>query len=204
MRADVATQASLTNEEHLTIVSALTIGIPGFFLALSPGAPRAHPGFVRRVLAFTVPAGLVVATVTLMTYLVARGPAQATTAQARTAATLVLVAMGLVVLVMVARPLNAARAVLFGCMTCGAALIWAVPLSRRVFALEWPPAPALWAAAGIVVLAVPILWELVGVGDRLEGRLRPAMLEGWAATTSTVVRALSEQQESNDGFDRAR
>ena len=69
---------------HLTIVSTLTIGVPGFFLALSAGAPRAHPGFVRRVLAFTLPAGFVAATVTLITYLVARGPAQATTAQART------------------------------------------------------------------------------------------------------------------------
>jgi hypothetical protein len=42
---------------HLTIISTLTIGVPGFFLALAPGAPRARPGFTRRVLAFTVPAG---------------------------------------------------------------------------------------------------------------------------------------------------
>jgi cation-transporting ATPase E len=68
---------------HLTIVSTLTIGVPGFFLALSSGSPRAQPGFVRRVLAFTVPAGAVVATVTLLTYLVARGPAHATTAHDR-------------------------------------------------------------------------------------------------------------------------
>ena len=162
---------------HLTIVSTLTIGVPGFFLALSAGAPRAHPGFVRRVLAFTLPAGFVVATVTLMTYLVARGPAQATTAQARTAATLALVAIGLAVLVLVARPLNAARAVLVGCMVGAAVLIWAVPLSRRIFALDWPPEAALWAAAGLVVVAVPILWLLVGAGARLEVRFRPAGLE---------------------------
>jgi magnesium-transporting ATPase (P-type) len=167
---------------HLTIVSTLTIGVPGFFLALSAGAPRAHPGFVRRVLAFTLPAGFVAATVTLITYLVARGPAQATTAQARTAATLALVAIGLAVLVLVARPLNAARAVLVGCMAGGAVLIWAVPLSRRIFALEWPPEAALWAMAGIVVLTVPILWKLVGVGARLEGRFRPATLEGSGST----------------------
>ncbi len=180
---------------HLTIVSTLTIGIPGFFLALSSGAPRAHPGFVRRVFAFTLPAGLVAAAVTLMTYLVARGPAQATTAQARTAATLALVAIGLVVLVLVARPLNAARAVLVGCMACGAALIWAVPLSRRVFALEWPPAPALWAAAGIAVLAVPVLWELVRVGARLEGRARPAPSDVSGSTAAADVPALAEQRE---------
>ena len=38
---------------HLTIISTLTIGVPGFFLALAPGAPRARPGFTRRVLEFT-------------------------------------------------------------------------------------------------------------------------------------------------------
>ena len=47
-----------------------------------------------------LPAGVVAAAVTLLTYVVARGPAQATTAQARTAATLALVAIGLAVLVL--------------------------------------------------------------------------------------------------------
>ena len=42
---------------HLTIISTLTIGVPGFFLALGRGAPRARPGFTRRVLSFTIPAG---------------------------------------------------------------------------------------------------------------------------------------------------
>jgi hypothetical protein len=36
--------------------------------------------------------------------------------------------------------------------------------------------------AGIVVLTVPILWKLVGVGARLEGRFRPATLEGSGST----------------------
>ena len=162
---------------HLTIVSTLTIGVPGFFLALSSGSPRAQPGFVRRVLAFTVPAGAVVATVTLLTYLVARGPTHATTAQARTAATLGLVAIGLAVLVLVARPLNRAKAVLVGCMAGGAALTWAVPVSRRVFSLEWPPAGALWATAGIVIVAIPLLWFLVAMGARLEDRLSPPLLQ---------------------------
>ncbi len=163
---------------HLTIVSTLTIGIPGFFLALSSGAPPAHPGFVRRVLVFTVPAGVVAATVTLLTYLVARGPAHATTAQARTAAALALVAIGLAVLVLVARPLNAAWPVLVGCMAGGAALIWALPLSRRIFRFESPPADALWATAGIVLVALPVLWIPVGTGARLGARLRPPKSEG--------------------------
>jgi cation-transporting ATPase E len=167
---------------HLTIVSTLTIGVPGFFLALSSGSPRAHPGFVRRVLAFTIPAGIVAATVTLLAYTVARGPVQATTAEARTAATIALVAIGLVVLALVARPLNAAREMLVGSMAAGAALVWAVPLSRRVFALEWPPAAALWATAGIVVVSIPILWFASGLSGRFEERVATPTFEGSRST----------------------
>jgi len=163
---------------HLTIVSTLTIGVPGFFLALASGSPRARPGFVWCVLAFTIPAGVVAAAVTLSTYLVARGPAHATTAQARTAATLSLVAIGLAVLVLAARPLNAARAILVGSMAGGAVLIFTVSLSRRIFTLEWPPSAAVLSTIGIVLVAIPVLWILVNAGTRLERRRRPPMSEG--------------------------
>src|SRR6266540_2541063 len=46
---------------QLTLVGSLTIGIPGFFLALEPNLRRARPDLVRRVLAFAAPAGLVAA-----------------------------------------------------------------------------------------------------------------------------------------------
>jgi cation-transporting ATPase E len=162
---------------HLTIVSTLTIGVPGFFLALSSSSPRAQPGFVRRVLAFTVPAGTVAATATLLSYLVTRESTDAVAAQARTAATLALVAIGLAVLVLVARPLNTAKAALVGCMAGGAALTWALPVSRRIFSLEWPPSGALWYTAGIVLVTLPLLWILVARGARLEDRLSPRLLQ---------------------------
>ena len=57
---------------HLTIVSTFTIGIPGFFLALAGGAPRAVSGFAKRVFVFTLPAGIAAATATLAVYSVAR------------------------------------------------------------------------------------------------------------------------------------
>lgn len=46
---------------HLTLVSALTIGIPGFFLALMPNTERFRPGFFNRVLLFAIPAGVIAA-----------------------------------------------------------------------------------------------------------------------------------------------
>ena len=57
---------------HLTLVSAVTIGIPAFFLALGPNKRRYIPGFLRRVLRFAVPAGAVSGIVVLVSYLLAR------------------------------------------------------------------------------------------------------------------------------------
>ena len=57
---------------HLTLVSAVTIGIPAFFLALGPNKRRYIPGFLRRVLRFAVPAGVVSGVVVLVSYLLAR------------------------------------------------------------------------------------------------------------------------------------
>ena len=49
---------------HLTIIDTLAIGVPAFFLALAPNRRRYLPGFVGRVLRFTVPAGLIIAAAT--------------------------------------------------------------------------------------------------------------------------------------------
>ena len=51
---------------HLTLIGALTIGIPSFFLALAPNDERARPGFLPRVLRFTIPAGSLAAIATFL------------------------------------------------------------------------------------------------------------------------------------------
>ena len=44
---------------QLTLISTVTIGIPGFVLALGPNKRRYVPGFLRRVLRFAIPTGIV-------------------------------------------------------------------------------------------------------------------------------------------------
>jgi cation-transporting ATPase E len=137
---------------HLTLVSSLTIGIPGFFLALEPSTQRSHPGFVRRTLTFAVPAGLAAATATLAAYQVA-DVANVPQDQARTTATLALAGIGLVVLALAARPLSRPRGLLLAAMAGAFAVVLAVPFLRVFFALDLPPLPvALTALALDVVL----------------------------------------------------
>jgi cation-transporting ATPase E/undecaprenyl-diphosphatase len=191
---------------HLTIVSTLTIGIPGFFLALAPNARRFQPGFVRRVLNFAVPAGLVAAAATFSAYAAARAEG-VSLPQARTTATVVLFGVGLWVVTLLARPVTRSRGALEASMAGAFAVVLAVPSLRGFFALEIPPLDVVFSAAGITAGAVAVLeagrwavteWDRRGrtaiVGRALsrtlgllERRLRP---EGALGLTLTVSLAL--------------
>ncbi|MBW4079460.1 MAG: HAD-IC family P-type ATPase, partial [Acidobacteria bacterium] len=149
---------------HLTIVSTLTIGLSGFFLALAKSAPRSSPGFVEKVLSFTLPVGVILGLATLGVYEVARF-SNATLDQQHTVALLELCALGFAVLVLVARPLNALRVtlvvVMAGTLVAGLSVGWA----RRVFALSMPSTELL-LVAGLVALAALVLM-LVALGTTL-------------------------------------
>jgi len=163
---------------HLTIISTLTIGIPGFFLALAPGAPRARPGFTRRVLAFTIPAGTATAMAALASYAIVRampgagaaGPG-GTSDAARTAAMLAVFTMGLWVLGLVAGRQTVSRIFLVAAMTLCLVPLFAIPLARRILALQLPPAGAIAAEAAVVLAAIAALtlWRRFGPGHRDQG-----------------------------------
>ncbi len=122
---------------QLTIVSSLTIGIPAFVLALAPNTQRYRSGFLGRVLALAVPAGLVAGTATLLTrqWLVIAG---APDGQVTTAATLVLVVAGLWLLTLTARPLLGWRLGLIILMGSLAVLGVLIAPVREFFLLQWP------------------------------------------------------------------
>ncbi|WP_273118670.1 HAD-IC family P-type ATPase [Actinomyces dentalis] len=153
---------------QLTIVSSLTIGIPAFVLALAPNRRRYRSGFLRRVLVLSVPAGLVAGACTLAarTWLAAVGAAEG---QVTTGATLVLVACGLALLTLTARPLWGWRLGLIVLMGAIAVMGVLVAPVRAFFLLEWP-APTTWLVIAVMTGVVVALMHLVGsLGPRLAG-----------------------------------
>ena len=119
---------------NFTVIDTLTIGVPGFFLALAPNTRRYLPGFVDRVLRFAIPAGATVAVVTFVAYGLARD--DRVIREARTAALVVVLIVGLYVLMVLARPFTKYRALLVGAMTTAAVLVVVVPWFRHFFALR--------------------------------------------------------------------
>ncbi len=137
---------------HLTLIGALTIGIPSFFLALAPNNERARPGFLRRVLRFTIPAGTLAAVGTFLAYVLAREEPGVTLPEARTAATMVLLWIGFLVLSVIAAPLTTWRLALVWAMPGLFALAMGLELSREFFALYPPPLIVWLAGFGIAAL----------------------------------------------------
>ncbi|MDF1594570.1 MAG: HAD-IC family P-type ATPase [Acidimicrobiia bacterium] len=149
---------------HLTLVGSITIGIPGFFLALEPTARRAQRGFVGRVMRFAVPVGAVAALSTFAAY----GLAQIEDVglvESRTMATLVLVAVGLFALTVVCRPLTTSRKWLIWSMAglFGITLLWGS--LREFYGLDLPRAIVVFAAIGIASLTGTLMY-LALVGSR--------------------------------------
>jgi len=137
---------------HLTLVGALTIGIPSFFLALAPNTERARPGFLRRVLRFSLPAGAVTAVATFLAYALVSEQPGISLEEAQTTATMVLAWVGLLIVGIVAKPLAPSRLMLIWGMAATFLAVLLIPATRDFFALELPPAVDWLAAFGIAAI----------------------------------------------------
>jgi len=133
---------------QLTLIGSFSIGLPGFFLALAPNESLVRPGFLERVLRFSIPAGAVAGAVTYGLYEWVRRLDDVVLAEARTAATMTLLAVGLTILVLISRPLKPWKVGLAAAMAASYALVMAIPFGRNYFQLDLPPGPA-WAGVAI-------------------------------------------------------
>ncbi|MEU6231801.1 HAD-IC family P-type ATPase [Kitasatospora sp. NPDC047058] len=149
---------------HSTVLSTLTIGVPAFFLALAPNNERARTGFVRRVLRFAVPGGIIAGTATFVAYALARAN-HATDLEADTSvATLTLFLVALWVLAIVARPYNWWRLLLIGTMAGAFALVLMVPALSDFFELSLAGTRDPWIAVVIALIAgvtLEITWRFM-------------------------------------------
>jgi len=172
---------------HVSFVGWFTIGIPASILALAPNAERARPGFLKRVMSFSMPSGVVVAVATFVTYLLVRsaGDDPVTATQASTATLLTLMIGGVWVMAVTARPYEWWKLLMIGLCTLAAYLVvFQLPGWMAGWAKAWPalarfdpqldPSNAAMMGTGAWVgiaaaILVEVIWWLSG---RLSGQRR--------------------------------
>jgi cation-transporting P-type ATPase E len=147
---------------HLTLAASLTIGVPGFFLALAPSGGRfASTRFLRDVAAFAVPAGTAVGLGVVSSYLFALNVLDLHLIEARTVATTVLIGVGLYLILALeasARRRGAAVTALCAALAGLYGATLALPAARTFFELATPTAAMVLTAIVGIALAAAGLW----------------------------------------------
>jgi len=155
---------------HLTLVSAVTIGIPAFFLALGPNKRRYLAGFLGRILRFTVPSGAVAGLAVITSYLLAgsgygvppdefatrcavdtgaKTVADVACWQPGSGATITLLTVFFWILVVLSRPFRLWKAALVATMVGLATTAFLWPFAAQFFNLDAP---------------LPLVWQSLAVG----------------------------------------
>lgn len=147
---------------QMTLISALTIGVPSFLLALEPNKSLVRGSFLANVLRRAAPGGI---TAALGVGLVMATQQMLTMTDAHTSvmAVYLTAAVSFAVLFGVCRPFNAARGAMFAALT--AAFVGAAALLSGLFyleplkAIEWVTLAALVGASLIILAGLNALAE---------------------------------------------
>ncbi|HET8557289.1 MAG TPA: HAD-IC family P-type ATPase [Gaiellaceae bacterium] len=144
---------------HLTLAASLTIGIPGFFLALAPSrGGYSSQGFLRELARFSLPAGTAAGLGVLSSYLFALNVLDLGVREARTVATTTLVLVGLYLILALeaeGRRRSSAVALLVATLLAGYVAGLLAPFAREFFLLApLSVAVALPAVAGAALAAL--------------------------------------------------
>jgi len=118
---------------QLTLVSMLAIGVPSFFLALSPNRRRYTPGVLRRITRYAVPTGVIATATVLAVFLPLYRLVPL--AEARSVATVALFTVSLWILCVLARPLGGRRLALVVGVSLAMALACTIPVARAFFGM---------------------------------------------------------------------
>jgi len=157
---------------HLTVISALTIGVPSFFLAMEPNYARFQGHFLRGVLRRAFPGGLTNIFVVLaaQAYMAVFG---LTLAQTGTVCAAILGVVGLLVLYQVSKPFDKFRAIIWWLMA--AALLVCFTALGSLFNLHLGDWTTVLVTVTLLIMAPTVFLTVTRIfdwGDKVVERLR--------------------------------
>ncbi len=140
---------------QLSLIGALTVGIPSFFLALEPNRTRIKGSFIKNVLARALPGAITIFLFTLVAGLVGRR-AGLSYIEVNSLCVYLAGTAGLMILLRVCLPLVFRRGALWVLMTAG--FFGAAALFPNILEIV-PPQPGigLWLYVGLTLFSYPLL-----------------------------------------------
>ena len=142
---------------NLTLIAALTIGVPGFFLAMEPNYERVQGRFLPTVMRQALPGGLTNVIVVILAHLTMIRFGLPLTDSA-TVCTAVLAVVGMLVLFRVSTPFDLFRKVIWGAMA--AALLGSFLLLGGFFELTITDSRSLLVMATAMIAAPTVLFVM--------------------------------------------
>jgi cation-transporting ATPase E len=156
---------------QLSLVSMMTIGIPSFVLALEPNTSLVRGKFLLNVITKAIPAGLTDFVIVLAAVLLSP-LLKITNDEMKTMATILMGAVGFMMMFRISRPFNVIRKALLILMIIGFTL--GGLLFSELFAMSALSFKCIALTAGLIVLAVPVMYIFAKgvkvVTDRLQVR----------------------------------
>ncbi len=147
---------------QFSLVGSCAIGIPSFFLALSPSSGGVKKGFLTRILTVSIPNGILLALFTIMTFLISL-QVKLPMMYSRTLSVLMFAGISMVILFRVARPLTKIKTIMclamFGIIVLG----FLTPIGRDIFSLSEIQLKHWIISLAVIVLSSPLITKIVDI-----------------------------------------
>lgn len=164
---------------HLSVISALTIGVPSFFLAMEPNYDRIQGHFLRGVLRRAFPGGLtnVFAVLVCQAFMAVFGlPADTVS----TVCAGILAVVGMMVLFQVCKPFNRFRKLIWSAMLAGLVIVFF--LLGELFELTTGDLPTMLMMLTLLLMTPTVFFafqRIFDLGDRVYLWLKRKITHAW-------------------------
>ena len=140
-----------------SLVGSCAIGIPAFFLSMSPYKGRIENNFLKRILSKSIPNGIIMSALVIAGYLIAHFQGN-NYRYCSSVAVLVFLGISLVILVKVSKPISKFKVLLILAMIAAGLTCFFIPLGRTVFSLAVLNKKDLIMAILLVAISIPLMY----------------------------------------------
>ena len=140
-----------------SLVGSCAIGIPAFFLSMSPYKGRIQSNFLKRILRKSIPNGIIMSGLVIAGYLISYFQGN-NYRYCSSIAVLIFLGVSLVILVKVSRPISKFKVILILSMIAGGLICFFVPLGRIIFSLAVLSKKDLMMAGLLIAVSIPLIY----------------------------------------------